>query len=439
MATSDYARWFRSSTPYISAHRDKTFVVLLASEALEHVNLTNIVHDLALLHVLGTKVVLVHGARQQIDASLNNSTFHNERRITDEESIQVVAEVNGGIRTKLERLFSTGLPNTPLHNVDIPVISGNFVVAQPVGIVDGVDHQFTGEVRKIKTSRVATALDAGALLLQSPMGFSNSGQAFNLPAEALAAEIATQIGADKLIIFDDLSLTDNQGERLSTFTPTTLDQVKEQQTPEHARKLTALSQAVRGGVAKAHLINYEDDGALLAELFTADGYGTQVVEQAPEPIRQAKPDDIAGIIEVIRPLEEQGILVRRERDRLEQEIENFLVAELDGIVVGCCAVYTYDNQAELACVAVHENFRAQPSHTSGGNGIGKRLLSAAEVHAADKGVENLFVLTTQTQEWFKEQGFEPAKLEALPESKQSLYNWQRNSAVLVKAISSPAR
>ena len=320
MATSDYARWFRSSTPYISAHRNKTFVVLLASEALEHINLTNIIHDLALLHVLGTKVVLVHGARQQIDASVSNSTFHTGRRVTDESAIQIIAEVNGGIRTKIEKLFSTGLPNTPLHNVDIPVVSGNFVLAQPIGVVDGIDHQFTGEVRKIKTSRVDAALDAGALLLQSPIGFSNSGQAFNLPAEALAAEIATQINADKLIIFDDLSLTDEQGERLSTFTPTTLDQVKEQQTPEHARKLGALSQAVRGGVAKAHLVNYQDDGALLAELFTADGYGTQVVEQVPEPIRRAKPEDIAGITEVIRPLEEQGILVRRERDRVSTEV-----------------------------------------------------------------------------------------------------------------------
>lgn len=436
MATSDYARWFRSSTPYISAHRNKTFVILLASEALEHVNLTNIIHDLALLHVLGTKVVLVHGARTQIDARLPESAFHNERRITDEKSMQIVAETNGGIRTQLEKLFSTGLPSTPLHNVDIPVISGNFVLAQPAGIIDGIDHQFTGEVRKIKTSRVHATLDAGALLLQSPMGFSNSGQAFNLSAEALAAEIATQIHADKLIIFGDLDLTNEDGERLSTFTPASLEQIKETLDPAHARKLGALSQAVRAGVTKAHLINYQEDGALLAELFTADGFGTQVLEQAPQPIRQAKPDDIGGIIEVIRPLEEQGYLVKRERDRLEQEIDNFLVAELDGIVVGCCAIYPYNNQAELACVAVHENFRTQPGqeNTSTGNGIGKRLLHAAEAHAASLNIETLFVLTTQTQEWFKEQGYAQTSVDALPESKQSLYNWQRNSVVLTKKI-----
>lgn len=435
MTTSDYARWFRGSTPYISAHRNKSFVVLLTSEALEHVNLTNIIHDLALLHVLGVKVVLVHGARAQIDAQLSEGKFHQDRRITDAEAIEIVAGVNGRIRTRLETLFSTGLPNSPLHNVDIPVISGNFVTARPVGIVDGIDHQFTGEVRRINRGRVQATLNAGALLLQSPMGFSNSGQAFNIPSETLAAEIAVQIGADKLIVFDDLALTDPNGARVSTFTPTTLEQIKANHTPEHARRLSAMSLAVRGGVAKSHLINYEDDGALLAELFTAEGIGTQVIEQASEPIRPAVPEDIAGIFEVIRPLEEQGILVRRERDRLEQEIENFLVAELDGIVVGCCAVYPYGTQAELACVAVHENYRTLPAQTTGGNGIGKRLLAAAEAHVRNQNVDTLFVLTTQTQEWFKEQGFEPASIEALPESKQSLYNWQRNSAVLIKKLS----
>ena len=140
---------------------------------------------------------------------------------------------------------------------------------------------------------------------------------------------------------------------------------------------------------------------------------------------------------MIRPLEEHGILVRRERDRLEQEINNFLVAELDGIVVGCCAIYPYENQAELACLAVHENYRAQPTQTTGGDGIGKVLLHAAELHAQNIGAEKLFVLTTQTQEWFKEQGFALGSLQTLPETKQSLYNWQRNSAVLSKKIGQP--
>lgn len=434
MATNDYARWFRGSTPYISAHRNKTFVILLTSEALHHVNLTNIIHDLALLHVLGVKLVLVHGARAQIDAQMDPGAtrFHQHRRITNSDDIDRIAEVNGAIRTRLEALFSTGLPNSPLHNVNIPVISGNFVIARPVGIVDGIDHLFTGEVRKIDKARIHMTLNAGALVLQSPIGFSNSGQAFNLPAESLAAELAIQIQADKLIVLDDFIVTDDSDTRVSTFTPTTLDQIAGRHQPDRARRLNAMSGAVRGGVAKSHLINFSEDGALLAELFTADGIGTQVVEHARQPIRPAKIDDVAGIIEMIRPLEEKGVLVRRERDRLEQEIHNFLVAELDGIVVGCCAIYPYGRQGELACVAVHENYRGQTDvHAMS---IGRQLLSAAESKAREEGMQELFVLTTQTQEWFKEQGFEHRDIQTLPESKQSLYNWQRNSVVLTKKI-----
>lgn len=434
MATNDYARWFRGSTPYISAHRNKTFVILLTSEALQHVNLTNIIHDLALLHVLGVKLVVVHGARMQIDAHKERiaAQFHKDLRITDSNGIVSIAEVNGAIRTRLEALFSTGLPNSPLHNVDIPVISGNFVIAQPVGIVDGIDHLFTGEVRKVEKTRIRSTLDAGGLLLQSPIGFSKSGQAFNLPAESLAAEIAIQIRADKLIVLDDFVVTDDSDTRISTFTPATLDQIAGTHRPHQARRLNAMSRAVRGGVAKSHLIDFAEDGALLAELFTADGIGTQVVERARRPIRPAQIDDVAGIIEVIRPLEEAGVLVRRERDRLEQEIDNFLIAELDGIIVGCCAIYPYGNQGELACVAVHENYRGQTGVRA--MGVGKQLLSVAQDMARQRGLTELFVLTTQTQEWFKEQGFKHADVQTLPESKQSLYNWQRNSVVLTKSI-----
>ncbi len=430
METTDYARWFRGSTPYISAYRNKTFVVLLAGDALEHKNLTNIVHDLALLHVLGVKLVLVHSARAQIDAALPNGTFHAQRRITDAQAVRTIAGVNGQIRTDLEALFSTGLPNSPMHNVDIPVVSGNFVVAQPLGIIDGVDHLFTGKVRAIERTRMHAALAAGALLIQSPIGYSSSGQAFNLAAESLAQEVAIQLQADKLIVFDEDILRDEAGQRASSFTPTTLDQQLSNYTADRARRLAAMSGAVKGGVAKAQLVPFTVDGALLAELFTAEGVGTQVVEQQRKAVRAASAKDVAGIVEVIRPLEEQGILVRRERDRLEAEIDHFLVAELDGIVVGCCAVYVYQQQAELACVAVHENYR-QPS----GNGIGQSLLAAAQQRAREEGAEELFVLTTQTTEWFKEQGFATVSIDALPTQRKDLYNWQRNSAVLSKPIS----
>ncbi len=428
METTAYARWFRGSTPYISAHRKKTFVVLVSGEALEHVNLTNIVHDMALLHVLGVHLVLVHGARPQIERALPESFYHDHRRVTDDSAMSAITAVLGQIRTRIEAMLSTGLPNSPMHNVNIPVVSGNFVTAKPLGIVDGVDHLFTGTVRHIQAQRIHAHLSSGALVLVSPLGFSPSGQAFNLSAEDLAAEMAIALAADKLIIFDELAhISDAQGQRVSTLTPGALEQYLAPLDPAKQHCLRHLQQAVRGGVAKSHLVSYEQDGALLAELFTAEGVGTQIVEQNNRGVRKAQLEDVAGIVEVIRPLEESGALVRRERDRLEQEIDNFLVAELDGIVVGCCAVYPYEDQAELACVGVHENYQS-------GKGIGPSLLAAAEQRARDLGAHTLFALTTKTRHWFLERGFTEASPDALPQQKQSLYNWQRNSAVMRKPL-----
>ena len=159
--------------------------------------------------------------------------------------------------------------------------------------------------------------------------------------------------------------------------------------------------------------------------------GTQVLEEATGPVRPAKFEDVSDIVEIIRPLEEAGVLVRRSRDRLEQEIEHFLVAELDGVVVGCCAIYPFEDEAELACVAVHEHYRRRGS----GVAIGANLLRAAEAKARNYGSKRLFALTTQTQDWFIDQGFAPTDVSDLPTSKQSLYNWQRGSKVVSKPLS----
>lgn len=428
MQTIDYARWFRGSTPYISAHRGKTFVVLLPGEALEHINLTNIIHDLALLHVLGVRVVLVHGARPQITASSDAPRWHAGQRITNDVDMRTVSRVCGELRTRLEALFSTGLPNSPMHNVDIAVVSGNFVTAQPVGVLDGVDHLFTGAVRRVETQRIAHSLDHGGLILQSPIGFSPSGQVFNLSSDGLAAQVAIALNADKLIVFNRAGALLEADVRISSMTPASA-KAHAADAADANTPLGHMADAVHRGVEKAHLVSYEEDGALLAELFTADGVGTQITQQEKRDVRPATLDDVAAIVEIIRPLEEQGVLVRRERDRLEQEIGHFMVAEIDSIVVGCCAVYPYGDQGELACVAVHENYRQTAN-----SGIGRTLLQAAEQRAQDRKLKQLFALTTQARDWFIEQGFEDASPDVLPQTKQSLYNWQRNSRVVLKAI-----
>lgn len=431
--TSGYARWFRASTPYISAHRNRTFVVLLGGEAIAHANLANIVHDLALLHVLGVRLVLVHGARPQIDAALPDSRFHGPRRITDRDSMEALLGVYGQVRSKLEAQFSTGLPTSPLRNADIATATGNFVVARPIGVLDGVDHLFTGQVRRIHERRIRALLDARNLVLLSPIGYSPSGQPFNLAADELAAETALALGADKLIMFDaDGYVKDEHGHNRPDLVPADLESLLERTMPEPyvANQWQAMLRACRGGVPRCHLVSYVEDGAILQELFTAQGHGSELVEQRSEMVRPARIDDVAGIVEVIRPLEEAGVLVRRDRDRLELEVGNFFVAELDGIVVGCCALYPLDGSAEIACVAVHQSYRGSGIHP----GIGERLLAAAEAAAGDAGIRSLFVLTTQTRDWFVEHGFEEAPIDALPAPRQALYNYQRSSKVLIKKL-----
>jgi amino-acid N-acetyltransferase len=431
METNDYSQWFRGSTPYISAHRGKTFVVYLGGDALAHTNVTNIVHDLALLHVLGVQLVLVHGGRPQLDEVLPESKIHRHRRITEPQDMGKVTGVYGLLRSQIEGLFSTGLPNTPLHNVDISVVSGNFVTAKPLGVLDGIDHLLTGQLRSLDSPRIADLLGANNLVLQSPLGFSNSGQAFNLASEELAADISIALQADKLIFFDEIAhLKNAKGQRESTVTPSTLEDYLGNLSQGSALRFLAMARAVRAGVTKAHQISFTTDGGLLQELFTAEGVGTQLVEEQRHPVRAATLNDVSDIVAIIRPLEESGALVRRSRDRLEQEIEHFFVAEVDGIVVGCCAVYPHDLQAELACVAVSDLYR----RGNAGVAIGANLLNAAQAKALQMGAKNLFALTAQTHEWFIEQGFTDADVEDLPSTKQSLYNWQRGSKVLLKSL-----
>ena len=435
MKTEEYARWFRASTPYISAHRGRTFVVALGGEAMLHGNLVNIVHDLALLNVLGARLVLVHGARPQIDRGLPDSAFHTHqgitRRITDAAAMDVIAGVHGQVRAELEALFSTGLPTSPLHNTEIQLVTGNFVTAKPIGVIDGVDLELAGQPRRIRADAIGRSLDTGAIVLLSPMGYSPSGQAFNLAADELAEQAAIALGADKLIVLDESPyLAGTNGERLANLTPTELEEaLGTRLVSENTRRnLRALLGAVRGGVASGQTVSYAEDGALLAELFTAEGVGTQITTEDRRVVRRARAGDVADIVEIIRPLEEAGVLVERSRDRLERELGHFFVAEVDGIVAGCCALLPAGTGAELACVAVH------PAHRGGEAGIGGRLLQAAEDAARAEGFDHLFALTTRTRDWFIENGFEEAANDVLPEEYQAHYCIERNAKVLVKGL-----
>lgn len=439
--TQQYVHWFRHSAPYINAHRGKTFVLMFGGEAVQHENFHHIIHDIALLHSLGIRLILVHGARPQINANLKEkhiqSPIHINRRITTRESLPCVMNAVGSIRLQIEALLSMGLANSPMFGARIVVVSGNFVTAKPYGIRDGVDFQLTGEVRTIDTKAIQRHLDNHNIVVLGPTGYSTTGEVFNLLAEDVATKTAIHIKADKLIFLgNQQGLLDEHGHLLREITPHQLDRhiAKYQDSNfEIALHLQNAKEASLKGVNRVHLLSYAYDGALIEELFTRDGHGTMITDAHYEEVRMANIGDVGGLINLLRPLEDEGILVYRSRERLENEIGQFAVIERDGTILACAALYPLphiDNElksAEIACVAVHPSYRK--------SNRGSQILHFLEEKAQQMGIQQLFVLTTRTAHWFLEHGFATASVDDLPEARQALYNYQRNSLVFKKLIS----
>ncbi|MCX7627934.1 MAG: amino-acid N-acetyltransferase [Methylophilaceae bacterium] len=436
-----FVRWFRSVAPYIHAFGGRTFVIAFGGEVVESGQFVALAHDLNLLASLEVRLVLVHGARPQIESRLKRagiaSHYAEGLRITDRATMEIVKEANGAIRVEIEALLSMGLINSPMAGADIRVASGNFVTARPMGVRNGVDLQHTGEVRKIDAVGIRKRLDDGELVLLSPLGYSPTGEAFNLTLEDVAASTAIALDADKLIfLMDSAGVYNARGELLREMTVEKARNLLRHTQGANAVNITedvryylpAAIRACEHGVARTHLICRHTDGAILQELFTHEGIGTMVTEMPLESIRQAEIRDVGGLLQLIEPLEAEGILVKRGRERLEMEINHFYVMEHDNLIIGCAALYPFSSssQAELACMAIHPDFR--------GAGRGDRLLRFCEMEAAIRGIHTLFVLTTRTAHWFIERGFVETGIDALPKERQQLYNYQRRSKVFVKHL-----
>lgn len=426
-------RWFRNTAPYINAHRGKTFVMMLGGALAQHQNFSSIVHDIALLNSLGVKLVLIHGSRPQIDERLTRAgletAFHNGLRITDSAAMAHVTDAAGSLRSQIEALLSMGLPNSSMAGARIRVCSGNFVTAKPLGVVGGVDFHHTGKVRRIDRTGIRQQLAENSIVLLSPLGYSPTGEVFNLSLEDIAVQCATAIEADKLMLFgEQAGLTDNKGNLLRQCAVGGLANL-EVVDAEQASLLNTAKLACSSGVPRCHIVSYVEDCALLEELFTHDGSGTLIATDDYERSRIATIEDVGGIIELIEPLEEEGVLLRRSRELLETEISHFRVLERDGRIIACAALYPFeeDKCGEVACIVSHPDYR--------GGQRGQRLLEELEREARRQGLTSVFVLSTQTSHWFIEQGFEHSTLESLPGHRQSLYNLQRNSKVFIKRLS----
>ena len=454
--------WFRHCTPYIHAHRGRTFVIAFGGEALDDARLPELVHDIALLHGLGIRLVLVHGARPQIERRLaergTSFQYVEGLRVTDDAALTCVKEATGAARVEIEALLSFGLANSPMAGVRIPVASGNFVFARPIGVLNGVDYQHTGVVRRIDHLSLTQRLDQGAVALIPPIGYSPTGEVFNLTAADVARAVAIALTADKLIfLVEGEGLLDKaesaaqppkiRSHLLSAEVSCLLDLDPYQgqgrgqgqnQAPAKAQGQTIgedLAQALRAGaeaceqgIARVHLVGRHDPSALLRELFTRDGAGTLMTGEPFERLRAAQVTDIPGIRRLLLPMENAGILIPRSAEELELVIDHFQVTELDGAIIACASLLTFAHvlTGELACVAVHPSYRAQ--------GRGDRLLAHMETQARAQGLERLFVLTTQTAHWFRERGFLPGSIDDLPEERRRQYNAARNSQVYIKRL-----
>jgi len=436
LASTDFVSWFRSVAPYINAFRGKTFVVAFGGEVVADGKFVELTHDLNLLASLGVRLVLVHGARPQIEQHLSRNQiedhYHHGIRLTDAATIQCVKEAVGRVRFEIEALLSMGLTNSPMANADIRVAGGNFVTAQPMGVIHGVDLLHTGNVRKIDVTAIKDRLAFNEVVLLSPLGFSPTGEIFNLTLEDVATSTAIALDADKLIfLMDTDGVMGKKKELLRELTIASANEVlasKRKLPDDVALFLPCAVRACAAGVARSHLISRHLDGAILQELFSDSGIGSMVVESTLNILRDATIDDVGAILQLLQPLEEEGILVRRSRELLEREIERFVVLEHDHLIIGCAALYPFADEktAELACLAIQPAYRR--------HGYGDALLNHISAEARAQGLSKLIVLTTRTAHWFVERGFTEADVTQLPAQKKVLYNYQRRSKVFVKKL-----
>lgn len=319
--------WFRNSAPYINTHRGKTFVIMFGGEAVLHPNFSSLIHDFALLHSLGIRLVLVHGARPQVSTALKNagieSQIVNDVRITTHEAMPHILQAVGAIRLQVEAQLSMGLANSPMYGARIDAVSGNFVIARPYGVREGVDYQMTGEVRSVDVDAIKNNLLHHHVVILGPTGFSATGEIFNTVAEEVALHTAIALKADKLIFLGETTGVDDNGRLLREMIPNEVDRFLRDKdlSLEINTFLKCAATACKNGVHRTHLLSYAHDGALIEELFTRDGSGTLISHDPYEEIRKATFDDIVGLMELLEPLEAQGILVKRGKERLEQDLE----------------------------------------------------------------------------------------------------------------------
>ncbi|MAZ66372.1 MAG: amino-acid N-acetyltransferase [Kangiellaceae bacterium] len=427
--------WFRNSSSYINAHRGKVVVISMPGECIDSPHFATHLQDIALMMTLGIRVVLVYGCRPQIDRALDKAgiapLWSGGRRITQEQDMPHLINAVNHVRSTVENTLAILRPNVVGKSQPLRFVSGNYLIAKPIGIMGGTDYQHTGLIRRIDTEGIRYQLEAGNLVVINHLAPSPVGDIFNLESTVIASELAVALNSDKLIYFlNNPHANDAEGHDLS-FIDRDVDATDlsaDSDTKRSNSYLALAKESCQRGVHRVHLIDYQKEGALLLELFTLDGSGILISDSYFERLRQASIEDVQGILSLIKPLEEKGILVPRSRELIENNISNYIVIERDGLIIACASfeAFSQSNMAELSCLAVSPDYR--------GGARGEQLLAQIIENARNKGLNTLFILTTQSAHWFRERGFKPAPLENLPDKRQQSYNPERNSKLFVRTL-----
>lgn len=427
--TESFVGAFREAAPYIRLLHGKTVVLAVLSPVLRSPNFAGLAQDIALLNNLGVRVVLMHGIRAFLP---QNAQFVRHWRVTGSDTLAEIKRCCGTVRADWEAAWAAVPRPTVQSPRRMAVASGNYILAKPLGVIDGVDMQFTGEVRRIDTEAVNRALDGGQLVLVGPLAASFSGETFNLPLPETAAQMAAALDAEKLVFLTRADgVADAQGKCCLNLSWAQAEEYagKFAQHEDIARILPAARTALEKGVHRVQILDGTADGSLLAELFTRDGVGTSLAQNAFAHIRAAVSADIPAMLRIIRPLAQNGTLLVRSYGDLERQLGDFYVLEYDNVLCGCAALKKFSGSgaAEISCLAVSDTVR--------NSGFGEMLLQSAENAARSQGISRLFALSTRTAQWFVERGFTAAALDDLPPERRRQYEDNgRHSKILCKYL-----
>jgi len=421
----------REILQYVPRFRERTFVVAVDGEVVASENFSNVLLDLAVLRSLSIKVVLVHGASYQIQrlAAERKVAISNSDGIglTDHATLQL--SIDAAIRLTNEIMEG-------LSSVDLRAAYINALIAHPAGILGGIDQQYTGKVERIDVKALKLLLDEGIIPVVPPLGFDGEGRTYRVNSDSIALEIAEELSAAKILYLTPSSAFAAPADLPRQLSVSeTLDLIKKRRPefpPGLVSKLEYAAKACVQGVPRVHVLDGGVNEALLNEVFSHDGIGTMIYSNEYQQIRRIFKKDVRAVMSLIRQSVHNEELVRRTRAEILDHLEDYWLLEIDRSPIACVALHLYplESIGELACLHVskaHEN-----------QGHGKKLMAFVENLAREKGVKNLFALSTQAYSYLQQKGgYEPADPSLLPAERRAKYEASgRNSKVLLKVLRS---